>query len=170
MQQEGYAGATTKKIAQAAGIHEVTLFRRFESKAALLSLIMEREAQSFGGKSGFRCTGRLRSDLVRVVSAYAELVKRRGRLIPILLSEVPRHPELAPVLAYPRMILTSLAKMIQSYQARGELLQEEPMLSVTALVGPVLLPGLLGSYVDMPDVDALDIQAHVTAFLEGRGC
>lgn len=168
MQQDGYAGATTKKIAKAAGIHEVTLFRRFESKAALLSQVMKREAEAFGGKSGFRCTGKLHSDLVRVVSAYAELVKRRGRLIPVLLSELPRHPELASVIESPRMILSSLARMIQSYQARGELLEEDPMLSVCALIAPLLLPSLMSPYVPLPDIDSVDVQAHVRAFLNGR--
>ncbi len=33
---EGYAGATTKKIAEGAGINEVTLFRKFKSKENLL--------------------------------------------------------------------------------------------------------------------------------------
>ena len=44
----GYAGATTKQIASAAEISEVTLFRRFGSKKKLMQRIVEHEAARLG--------------------------------------------------------------------------------------------------------------------------
>jgi AcrR family transcriptional regulator len=39
--REGYRGATTKRIAEAAGINEITLFRRFKSKENVLRRVLE---------------------------------------------------------------------------------------------------------------------------------
>ncbi|MEM7334630.1 MAG: helix-turn-helix domain-containing protein, partial [Chloroflexota bacterium] len=39
--KKGYAGTTTKEIAQVAGINEVTLFRRYHSKAQLVIQAVE---------------------------------------------------------------------------------------------------------------------------------
>ncbi|MCA9716556.1 MAG: helix-turn-helix transcriptional regulator, partial [Myxococcales bacterium] len=43
----GIAGATTKQIAAAAEINEVTLFRRFGSKAKLLEAALSAEVDRF---------------------------------------------------------------------------------------------------------------------------
>ena len=43
--QEGYHGATTKKIAEEAGVNEVTIFRKFKNKENLI-----REARAFSKK------------------------------------------------------------------------------------------------------------------------
>jgi AcrR family transcriptional regulator len=43
-EREGYRGATTRRIAEAAGVNEVTLFRAFGSKAALIRAVLERAA------------------------------------------------------------------------------------------------------------------------------
>jgi AcrR family transcriptional regulator len=39
--KEGYRGATTKRIAEAAGVNEITLFRRFKSKENVLRRVLE---------------------------------------------------------------------------------------------------------------------------------
>ncbi len=39
--QEGYSGATTKRIAERAGVNEITIFRRFGSKGNVLRRVME---------------------------------------------------------------------------------------------------------------------------------
>lgn len=168
IQQEGYAGATTKKIAQAAGIHEVTLFRRFQSKAELLARVMQHESASFGGPKGVRSTGNLKGDLIRVLTAYANLLQRRGPILPILLAELPRHPELAELLEYPRSILGNVATMIRGYQKRGELIEEDPMLSVSVLVGPLILPKLLGGQGPLALNEEINLEELVTNFLRGR--
>jgi len=42
--KKGYKGATTRKIAQEAGVSEVTLFRKFKSKSNLLREILDENA------------------------------------------------------------------------------------------------------------------------------
>src|SRR5271157_3300423 len=41
-QKEGFAGATTRKIAEQAGVNEVTLFRKFKTKENLFQLTAQR--------------------------------------------------------------------------------------------------------------------------------
>lgn len=47
--ERGYANTTTRAIAERAGVNEVTLFRRFESKAGVLRALGERWAQTMAG-------------------------------------------------------------------------------------------------------------------------
>ena len=47
--ERGYAATTTRAIAERAGVNEVTLFRRFESKAGVLRALGERWAQTMAG-------------------------------------------------------------------------------------------------------------------------
>ncbi len=167
--RRGYAGATTKQIAEAADINEVTLFRRFGTKAGLLKRALLDELEHFGGAGGVEHTGDLEGDLERIVSAYAELLRRRGRLIPIVLAEVPHHPELAEVVAIPQRIIAAISALVARYQREGLLEPEPPIRTVAALLAPLLVPALLGEH--SPDHamrQPLDARAHVIAFLDGR--
>ena len=47
LEKEGFSGATTKKIAEKAGVSEVTLFRKFESKEKLISIAKEHYITDF---------------------------------------------------------------------------------------------------------------------------
>jgi len=44
---EGYAGATTRKIAQEANVSEMTLFRKFQSKENLLKEVLQKNTETF---------------------------------------------------------------------------------------------------------------------------
>ena len=62
----GYAGATTKTIAHAAGVNEVTLFRKYGSKAQLVTAaLLHERAQMVGQEIAF--SGDLRAGTKRIV-------------------------------------------------------------------------------------------------------
>jgi AcrR family transcriptional regulator len=168
MVRNGYAGATTKQIAEAAGINEVTLFRRFGSKANLLRQAMLAELESFGGPEGIRYSADLRADLCHLVRAYERLLERRGRLIPLLLAELPRHAELAEVVELPQRLLGSIAGLVGRYQKEGALIEEPPIRAVASLLAPLLMPALLGDHAPEAARAPLDVEAHVDAFLGGH--
>ncbi|MCG8351742.1 MAG: TetR/AcrR family transcriptional regulator, partial [Chloroflexales bacterium] len=102
--QKGYAGATTRQIAAAAGINEVTLFRRFGSKHKLLAAVIEQEAEHVT-TLGIDYTGDLEADLGRVARFYRDLMHKRGRMIAMLITEIPRQPELIELLQTPLAII-----------------------------------------------------------------
>ncbi len=168
MLRRGYAGATTKQIAEAAQINEVTLFRRFGTKANLLRKAMLTEVENFGGSDGIPYTGDLHADLTHVVRAYAELLRRRGRMVPMLFAELPRHPELREVVGPPLRMLESVGELVARYQREGLLESEPPMRAVAALLAPLLIPTLLGEHAPEALRGAWDAEEHVRGFLHGR--
>src|SRR5580658_6345824 len=70
--QRGYAGATTRRIAEAAGINEVTLFRRFGDKRQLMLAAIHATISRLAS-DGLTATGDLEADLIRVVEYYLDL-------------------------------------------------------------------------------------------------
>lgn len=165
--QHGYAGATTRQIAAAAGINAVTLFRRFSNKKTLLMAAVEREAEKFSA-AGIAYSGDAEADLLRVVHFYHELVQQRARVITMLLNEIPRQPDLLEILQVPLAIVGKVATLIERYQQEGVLVAEPPMQAYAGLVGPIFLQGLFGAI--RPDVfgGAFQAQQHVQRFLAGR--
>lgn len=95
--ESGWRGTTTRRIAEAAGVNEVTLFRHFGSKDVLLRAAIERSAAA-------PPPTRLPDEPVHLreeITAWAEVihrhVARQGPMIRGCLAEFEEHPELAPV-------------------------------------------------------------------------
>ncbi len=165
--RQGYAGATTREIAAVAGINEVTLFRRFENKQKLLTAAVEQEAEIFAAAS-IKYTGDVQADLEHVVRFYQGLARKRGRVIGMLLSEIPRQPELLDVLKTPLAIIANIANMLQRYQQEGDLVAEPPMQAFIALIGPIFMGGVLGTIQPSAFNVPFDAPAYVQRFLKGR--
>jgi len=165
--EHGYEGATTQKIAAIAGINEVTLFRKYGSKAGLFEKVIEHQL-SDTPLNKLAYTGDLETDLLAIVEAYIETNELHGNIIPLLLIEMPRYPDLQESFNTPWKNLQMIAKIIQKYQKKGELRDEAPLTCLGALIGPILTGQMLRqANLNLP-VPALDPQAHVDAFLNGR--
>ncbi len=133
----GYSGATTREIAAHAGINEVTLFRRFDSKARLVQAAIHRDiAQTTGALQA--PTGDLEADLLTVVERYCDTYRAHSALPLVIILEVTRNPELAGLIEEPTATLLTLRELVATYQASGQLIDEPPALAVNALLGPLL--------------------------------
>jgi len=163
----GYEGATTQKIADIAGVNEVTLFRKYGNKAGLFEKVIEHQlADTPLNKLVY--TGDLEADLLAIVEAYVETNETHGNIIPILLIEMPRYPDLQGSFNTPWKNIQTIIQTIQRYQKQGLLKNESPLASLSALIGPILVSQMLRhANLDLP-VPELDPQAHVDAFLNGR--
>lgn len=165
----GLSGVTTRAIATRAGVNEVTLFRKFGNKNNLLKAVISREA-SLVASHDIRYTGNLTDDLTRAVTGYIELGQRRPGLIGVLMSELPRHPELIEAFEGPIAILQSGIQMILRYQQEGQLKSEHPFQTAVSLIAPIIVMGvarnLLPSGITPPPPNAREI---VQNFLQGRG-
>ncbi len=106
---EGYAGATTRRIAQEADVTEVTLFRKFQSKENLLRevIIKNRGIAISALDSLFRIEKEadLATGLHNLGQNIANVMKDKMRdskdimLIFMLIQEGRRRPELAEILS-----------------------------------------------------------------------
>ena len=133
----GYEGATTKEIADTAGVNEATLFRKYGSKAELFEKAINHQlADTPLNKLVY--TGELEADLLAVVEAYMETNEMYGEIIPTILAELPRHPELKGSFNTPWGNIQVIVKIIQEYQAQGILKQESPLTSLNALIGSMM--------------------------------
>lgn len=165
--QRGYAGATTREIAAAAGINEVTLFRRYGTKENLLKAVVEQEAKKFAA-AGIHPTNDLRADLVRVVTFYQTLMQTRGRVITAIMNEIPRQPELREIMQTPLGIFGEVVALIEHYQNNGLLVKGNPMQICIALIGPLMLEEVLTSI--QPEFLGMSLEPaeHVRTFLKGH--
>ena len=104
--EQGYDGTTTKEIAAAAGVSEVTLFRHFGSKQALLIAAFERYHYAGEMTKLFneRLTWDVRTDLLLIGRTYHAIMNRNRKLLDIahkggsrLPEEVHKHASQHPV-------------------------------------------------------------------------
>lgn len=92
--REGLQGATTRMIAQEAGVNEVTLFRLFESKERLLAEVLanERQAQCDTLAQKTTWTQDLRSDLRTHAQSFNAMLEKNEAMIRTLIGEARRQP------------------------------------------------------------------------------
>jgi AcrR family transcriptional regulator len=89
----GLTGATTRAIAQEAGVNEVTLFRHFQSKERLLAAVV---GENFGAAPATpsplpASTGDLRSDVLALARHFEGLFTENLPLIRAMLGEIQHH-------------------------------------------------------------------------------
>jgi AcrR family transcriptional regulator len=112
----GYARTTTRNLATAAGVTEVTLFRHFGSKENLFTAVVE----SYGGSTlaneyEAQFTGDYRSDLHALGKRFIGVALERNKIMRMMFSEVDHFPELEKVLA---LNPAQFRQMLSHYLAR----------------------------------------------------
>lgn len=164
--QRGYGGATTRRIAQAAGINEVTLFRRFGDKRQLILAAIHASIARLTS-DGLAVTGDLEGDLVRVVEYYLDLYQHRDGLVGTLLLEGARDPDVAALIKEPITAMSRLGEIFTAYQRSGELLEDPTEFTVQALLAPLLMTTIMRR-ITSSEISVPDARTVVRRFLEGR--
>jgi len=164
--ERGYAGATTRRIAEAAGINEVTLFRRFGDKRQLILAAIHADISRLAD-NGLTTTGDIEADLIRVVEYYSGIYQHRNGLVGTLLLEGARNPDVAALIKEPLGAMSRLAEIFAGYQRAGQLVEEPTEFAVQALLAPLLVITLL-QRVTSSEIALPDARTVVQRFLEGR--
>jgi AcrR family transcriptional regulator len=163
--EEGYRNATTRKVADRAGIGEITLFRRFGDKAALFNAALASEALRFRNDNIY-FSGDVQPDLMRIVEAYGELLERNGEIILDFLVNTPRDESLAALAPIPLEAIAAVIGVIMQHQATGKLRLGPPPVLILDLLSPVLMRHML-ERVQPALITKLDAGFVVSGFLNG---
>jgi AcrR family transcriptional regulator len=164
--ERGYAGATTRRIAEAAGINEVTLFRRFGDKRQLILAAIHADISRLSD-NGLTTTGDIEADLIRVVEYYSDIYQHRNGLVGTLLLEGARNPNVAALIKEPLGAMSRLAEIFAGYQRAGQMVEEPTEFAVQALLAPLLVITLLRR-VTSSEIAVPDARTVVQRFLKGR--
>lgn len=166
--ERGYAGATTRQIAVAAGVNEVTLFRRFGDKRRLMLAAVHADIGEFAA-TGTRPTDDLEADLRRVLGYYDSVMRDHGQLLLVLMTEAARNPELGEIVREPMGVQAELRQMIEHHQQAGRLVVEPAGSALQALIGPVLAQTVARMLEPDAKLPAASVEEMLERFLRGHG-
>ena len=169
----GYSKATTKTIAKAAGVNEVTLFRHFGSKENLFSAAIEQ----YGGPAlvpiiQSQFTGDYRADLTMVGKFFLDIMVARREMLRLMLCESANIPEVRTVLARnPRELRQMLAQYLRSQMENGIIKEQHPEALAQAFLGMFFAYAISLNILDeaiSPQISNSDLVAQfVDVFIAG---
>ncbi len=181
---EGYAGATTRRIAQEANVTEVTLFRKFQSKENMLKevLIRNRGNAISTLDSLFRIEkdADLKTGLHTLGQNIAKVMKDKMRdkkdlmLVFMLIEEGRRRPEVARILSSTlssvfQMNITRLSEYFEMQIKNKKMRNVNPRSAALAFVSyfayTYMLRGVLGD--DILGDDEGEFEGFIDIFTEG---
>ena len=168
----GYHGATTRRIAAAAGVNEITLFRHFGSKDVLL-----REALARCQAEGTVPLPELPPDPLLELTAWSRShllhLQQRAALIRTCLSEFAERPDLVtPEISCPVEATVALAGYLERLQQQSLSAERfDPRAAAAMLLGALfadaigrdIVPGMYA----VPPEESLT--QYVALFLRGIG-
>jgi AcrR family transcriptional regulator len=118
--KHGFRGATTRLIAIEAGVNEVTLFRTFGSKSALLEAVLEQHKRADTESAFPDDPVDPVAELTRFVATSLARVREMRPLLMHTMSEVDERPEAAEFACRGRHDAhDTIAAYIRKLQARG---------------------------------------------------
>jgi AcrR family transcriptional regulator len=135
--QHGFRGSTTRRIAEAAGLNEVTLFRYFGSKEALLH-------EAIAASSSSDLPGRVllpetpvdpEDELTEWTAAVIERLRSKSSLIRKCMSEMEERPEMIPsAVSTPVRATEDLATYLGKLKSSGSASSDFDVLAAAAMM------------------------------------
>lgn len=170
--ERGFVGASVEEVAARAAVSKQTVYKQFESKAALFVAVV----QAMTGQGSDRVQAEMRdpeteADVADALMGHGErllkiaLAPRLLRLRRLVISETDRFPELGRALyeGGPGRAIAGLAGALQRWSDRGLLRLDEPMVAATqfnwlVMGDPVNRAMFLGPV----DLSATEQKRHLT--------
>jgi AcrR family transcriptional regulator len=150
--QHGFRGSTTRRIADAAGVNEITIFRQFGSKEALMREAMQHLTQS----AAFAPLPDTPVDPVHELTAWSESyiqhLRLRSSIIRKTMSEIEERPEMCEFAGdVPRRASNDLCLYLAALKRQGIATEEfEPKTAAAMLMGAIFADAMGRDM--MPDV------------------
>ncbi|WP_230875109.1 TetR/AcrR family transcriptional regulator [Lysinibacillus cavernae] len=171
--EKGYTAATTKTIAELAGVNEVTLFRHFGNKRGLLKAIIEQFSYYplLQQEINQNMTWELEKDLLNISLKHFQFLMSIKDFVMIAFKESIQFPEISEEIAnMPLLIKKELIHYFEEMYQQGKVREvdfEAAALSLIALnFGHFMSRARLGTIVsDIPTEELL--QTSVAIFSRG---
>jgi AcrR family transcriptional regulator len=170
--EAGYRGATTRRIALAAGVNEITLFRHFGSKDALLREALARCQDPHSLELPEEPIDPM-AELLAWAGSHVTDMRGRQALIRTCMGEFAEHPGLfVPENSGPVRAARALSQYLRRLRQRGLAQAEfDPKAAAALLIG-TLFADAMGRDI-MPDLYANEpdqaLREYVALFLRGIG-
>jgi AcrR family transcriptional regulator len=121
--ENGFSRTTTRSIAKAAGVSEVTLFRHFETKENLMNEAMDTYGSPFLVRTiESRLTGDYRQDMLMMGNFFMKALLERSGAICFAISESRHFPAMRKLFAkMPEQLWDMLARYLQKKMDEGVL-------------------------------------------------
>lgn len=130
----GYKGATTRKIAEAAGLNEVTLFRHFGNKKGLIQAIIDKFSyvDFITNTLEKEIVWDVHKDLRMMATLYQTQLEQKRDVILISIKEAGAFPELDRLISHvPIQYKKLLADYFQQMVENGKIRKTDPVAAAT---------------------------------------
>ena len=173
--ESGFRGATTRRIADEAGVNEVTLFRLFGSKSALIAEAIREHAPRATEPGGLPVEPvDPESELSAWCDAQLTHLRAARSMIRKAMGEIEEHPEMAPCMSEGtqyafRELLDYVGRLRPAGGgiAENEIRAAAAML-ISALFGDAMGREMMPTLYPQPESDAAALYARL--FLRAIGC
>ena len=164
--RDGLSGATTKEIARAAGVNEVTLFRHFQSKGNLVSAVAERmcgvvSGSQFEPKAASSETAEpavnepqdVAGILFRFAEIYYSLLSEHLPLIRTFIGEIHRHrgQEESVIKSIFRPQRHQFVEQLKAAQARGQIRENVNLVMAADQLSGMIFTNVLRQKIFLPN-------------------
>ena len=169
MAERGYARATTRAIAEAAQVNEVTLFRHFGSKRNLLSEVIQSRSALPDLKAIFqdRLSGDYRQDLVTLGTAFYQAITQRKEALRLILCEAQEMPDLQGVLVQiPDQLREILTAYFKAAIAKGHAREMDPEVMAQGFLGMFFSYGIAREILNSSVAEHIPAEELIAQFVD----
>lgn len=164
--ETGYRGATTRRIAQQAGVNEVTLFRQFGSKEQLIQEALQCAGRFSEGAALPVAPKDPRQELTEFCLVHARQFSQGRALIRKVLGEIEEHPDMVPFVTRNPVecrgsLIDYLGRLREQGFARADF---EPSTAAAMLMGAIFADAMVREV--MPPVNGASIDDMVRGFVD----
>ncbi len=137
--QHGFRGSTTRRIAEAAGVNEITIFRQFGSKEALLREAMQHMTDSAGLVVLPEIPSNPERELTDWSESFIQHLRLRSSIIRKTMGEIEERPEMCECAsAVPTQASNELCKYLVALRRQGRTSEKfDPKTAAAMLMGAI---------------------------------
>ncbi len=172
----GYSATTTRKIAEAAGINEVTLFRKFGTKENLFFKALEYLGHQSVGMAHQIFEDNLKSSSIerfqRVGERGLDYLTKNIRFLLMIFNEAQQFPEIKKILlGFKEGLQQSMLRFISQLKTEPKSDNDNSETFVVILVASILYIAMFGVISEEPifGLDNRDLLKKITEFIYFRG-